>query len=484
MLFDHKKKINILIGLIIFMSFSLTAAINFHNYSNVIMDDIENISKLTSTNIYSTINNELTKPIFVSLTMANDSFLKDWLLEEKLHPNDSEHQKYLIEYLKGLRIKYDYNSVFLISEYSKIYYHYNGINKVISKDDPHDVWYYDFIDKRSPYLLDVDLDEVDNNVMTVFVNCRIEDDDRELLGVTGVGVKMQQIQEILKAFEDNYDLEAYLVNSEGLVQVHTDKSKIERYNIFDDEYVATNRDHIISSKYSMNVFRINDSSYNGFLITRYIDELDWYIIIKKDTSELESAFRSQIIVDFVVMFVLTIVMIMLSNNLIESHDSQISKLSKYDQLSGLLNRRGFDEALSDTINHLTDKSRSKYAIIFDIDRFKQINDNYGHNFGDKVIQAVANISSDKIDTFGILSRWGGDEFAAIIDGKEEFVVTLIEELMHEIKSDKDLMSYGISISVGITKLRALDTTETVMGRVDNGMYTAKRDGKGKYVIIN
>lgn len=473
-----------MIGLIIFMSFSLTAAINFFNYSKVIMDDIENISKLTSTNIYSTINNELTKPIFVSLTMANDSFLKDWLIEEKIRPNYSEHQKDLIEYLKGLKIKYDYNSVFMISEFSKIYYHYNGINKVISKDDDHDIWYYNFVDKRNSYLLDVDLDEVDNNVMTVFVNCRVENDDRELLGVTGVGVKMQQIQEILKAFEDNYDLEAYLVNSEGLVQVHTDRSKIENYNIFDDEYASTNRDHIISSKYSMNVFRINDSTYNGFLITRYIDELDWYIIIKKDTSELESAFKSQIMVDFIVMFVLTIIMILLSNNLIENHDNQIRKLSKYDQLSGLLNRRGFDEELSNTINNLNEDSRSKYAIIFDIDRFKQINDNYGHNFGDKVIQSVANISRDKIENFGILARWGGDEFVAILDGKEEFVITLVEELINDVRNDKDLMSYGITISVGITKLRTVDTTELVIGRVDNGMYTAKRDGRSKYVMIN
>lgn len=101
MIKNIKYKINLLVSTIIIFGFIAIIFINYNNYSKIIKDDIKNISKLTSTNIYSDINNELTKPIFVSLTMANDSFLKDWLLEETSMINDEKHLVKLQNYLKG-----------------------------------------------------------------------------------------------------------------------------------------------------------------------------------------------------------------------------------------------------------------------------------------------------------------------------------------------------------------------------------------------
>lgn len=118
---------------IVLIGFICITIINYCTYGIVIRDDIRNISRLTSLNIFSSISNELTKPIFVSLTMANDSFLKSWLRGE----NDSPEQiAELQDYLNGLKRKYDYSSVFLVSAKTNIYYHYNGINKVISGMTP------------------------------------------------------------------------------------------------------------------------------------------------------------------------------------------------------------------------------------------------------------------------------------------------------------------------------------------------------------
>lgn len=82
------KHTNIIISAIILIGFFIISFANYYTYSKVIKDDIENISKLTSSNIYAEINSELTKPIFVSLTMANDAFLKSWLREESIHEDD------------------------------------------------------------------------------------------------------------------------------------------------------------------------------------------------------------------------------------------------------------------------------------------------------------------------------------------------------------------------------------------------------------
>lgn len=79
----NRKKLVILLSLLIFLSLFTITILDYHNYSDIIKDDILNITKLASTNIYSEIQIELIKPIFVSLTMANDEFLTDWIVEQK-----------------------------------------------------------------------------------------------------------------------------------------------------------------------------------------------------------------------------------------------------------------------------------------------------------------------------------------------------------------------------------------------------------------
>ncbi|MGB4439304.1 MAG: cache domain-containing protein, partial [Sedimentibacter sp.] len=211
MIKNFKYKINLLVSAIIILGFIAIIFINYNNYSKIIKDDIKNISKLTSTNIYSDINSELTKPIFVSLTMANDSFLKDWLLEEKTMIDDEAHLLKLQNYLKGFEVKYGYNSVFLVSDKTKKYYHYAGILKTIDEKNAHDQWYFNFINDNETNVLDVDNDEAANNTLTVFVNCRIQDENNVLMGVTGVGLEMNQIQTMLMSFEEDYGLEAFLI---------------------------------------------------------------------------------------------------------------------------------------------------------------------------------------------------------------------------------------------------------------------------------
>ena len=107
-----KHRINVTITIAIVIGFMLTVIINTLAYNSIIKEDIKNITKLSSTNIYSEINNELIKPIFVSLTMANDSFLKEWLKRERIGETEPSE---LVTYLAGLKDKYNYNSVFMVS---------------------------------------------------------------------------------------------------------------------------------------------------------------------------------------------------------------------------------------------------------------------------------------------------------------------------------------------------------------------------------
>ena len=123
-------KISIVISSIMLIGIIISSIIVYNSYSRVITDNTKSIAELSATNIYSEINNELTKPIYVSLTMASDTFVKDWLFNEDI-ASISE----ITAYLEGVKEKYYYSSVFLVSTDSLSYFHFDGIHKTISPTD-------------------------------------------------------------------------------------------------------------------------------------------------------------------------------------------------------------------------------------------------------------------------------------------------------------------------------------------------------------
>ena len=476
-------RINLIIAAIIIFGFIATTLINYNTYSVVINDDIKNISKLTTTNIYSNINNELTKPIFVSLTMANNNFLKEWLANEAENKNNDEYIKKLQHYLLGLKDKYNYNSVFVVSDKSKNYYHYEGVQKSISEENQHDAWYYSFAKSSKLYDLDVDNDEVKDNKLTVFVNCRIEDSEGDLMGVAGVGLEMEKVQTILKDFEDDFDLEAFLVDPNGVVQVHTNGELIETLNIFENTSINKFGDSIIANKEGLEILRYKEEGVDGYLITRYIDELDWYLVVKKDTSVLANSFKSQMIKDLLIIGLVLMLLIILSTGLLRKYNKQMNSLAKTDQLTKISNRRAFDEHIIEATEDYTKNKRIFNVFLFDIDGLKKVNDTQGHLFGDKVIFEMGKLSQDLIGDSGVISRWGGDEFAGIIYGTLDEAEKIAKDIVEYTYNSKKFKDYGITISLGLTPGKELDTSESVMNRADMGLYEAKVGGKNRMHIL-
>ncbi|MFA9463015.1 MAG: diguanylate cyclase domain-containing protein [Velocimicrobium sp.] len=473
-----KIKINILIVATILTGFLCICVMSSVTYNRIIRDDIKNISKLTSTNIYSDINNELTKPIFVSLTMANDSFLKTWLRDEETMVDSKKHEQKLLDYLNGIREKYNYESVFLVSNKTNNYYYYNGINKVISNQNEHDQWYYDFLNTKKLYDLEIDTDEANENRWSIFINCRIEDEDGNLLGVTGVGLELNQVQELLESFGKDFDLEAMLFDKEGNVLIDSDYEWKKR-NVFDIPVLKENKQVLLNNYYTLDVYNYKDKESSGYVITRYIDDLDWYLLIKKDTTILVDTLEEQILKEFFIIIPVILCVLWIVLRLMKRNDSKLMKLAKIDPLTDMLNRRGFNEALE---YMLTNSQRSFYVFVLDIDHFKTINDSYGHLIGDKIIKLVGSIVQEHLSKHGILARWGGDEFTGYIYGEEEEVIRIVDAIFAAMNQDVKLKEYQLTSSLGLTSFQKIDTVDTILCRADQALYEAKMQGRNRYVI--
>ena len=161
--------------------------------------------------------------------------------------------------------------------------------------------------------------------------------------------------------------------------------------------------------------------------------------------------------------------------------AEIKKLSETDPLTGLYNRRGFENALARSLSDITDKTRVSIVSI-DMDDLKKINDKYGHSEGDYALMILATALKAFVNDNEICARFGGDEFSAVLISEdpgrsEEFLNTFSEALKSASKASGK--PYVIHASMGLCELKGGDTKHIIacMQTADQHMYMNKRSYK-------
>ncbi|WP_022939905.1 GGDEF domain-containing protein [Psychromonas hadalis] len=159
---------------------------------------------------------------------------------------------------------------------------------------------------------------------------------------------------------------------------------------------------------------------------------------------------------------------------------QLEKLAKRDALTGLRNRVGLSKYLIEGEEKAQDHNIPFSLIFVDIDFFKKINDQHGHNVGDQLLIQFGRSISENIRQQDKLARWGGEEFIILcMDTQQDKAVTLAEKLC-KLLADKPLLD-GITItaSFGIAQLHKDESTTSFLERADNALYKAKTNGRNQ-----
>ncbi len=155
----------------------------------------------------------------------------------------------------------------------------------------------------------------------------------------------------------------------------------------------------------------------------------------------------------------------------------LQKLSVTDELTGLLNRRGFHAALNRVLDESYRYEESGFLSLVDLDRFKDVNDTFGHEAGDKVLQRVAEILKKNTRSTDYTARIGGDEFAVIfVRAKGAPLFTRLEQLQRDLNSSYVLYNgnrIGIEASIGTTQFRARSDASSLIRRADDALYAQK-----------
>lgn len=170
--------------------------------------------------------------------------------------------------------------------------------------------------------------------------------------------------------------------------------------------------------------------------------------------------------------------------LLSMHESALK-----DPLTGAYNRRVFNDRLLSEFSYATRHDRSLVLLMIDVDHFKSVNDTYGHQAGDQVLQSVAVQVGSTLRAEDICARWGGEEFAVLVRDTSPADAMIIAERVRALVAASHVEWAGqcirTTVSVGMACSLGLDASEdahVLLGRADEALYEAKRGGRNRVCI--
>jgi diguanylate cyclase (GGDEF)-like protein/PAS domain S-box-containing protein len=167
-------------------------------------------------------------------------------------------------------------------------------------------------------------------------------------------------------------------------------------------------------------------------------------------------------------------------------ETELQRLASTDALTQSSNRRHFFECAHREFEQARLNGTPMAFLLLDIDDFKVVNDSYGHQEGDKVLQRIAESGRAALRRGDLFGRIGGEEFAAVFPGcAPDMAMQVAERLQREIQRlsfSHDDQTFGITVSQGLSSLTAEDeSVDSLFARADAAMYQAKREGKNRII---
>jgi diguanylate cyclase (GGDEF)-like protein len=166
------------------------------------------------------------------------------------------------------------------------------------------------------------------------------------------------------------------------------------------------------------------------------------------------------------------------NELLLAQAFRLEELATTDALTGVFNRRKFNELIRMEIERVNRYGKPLSFVIVDIDKFKHVNDTLGHEAGDQVLVLLATLVAGCIRTADTLARWGGEEFVLLLPHVDlAGAVELAERLRQLVRTSRP--SPGVTISCGVAEYRPPETPDALFARADTALYRAKDLGRDR-----
>ncbi len=477
----EKTRLIVWLGVILALGFLTTSVLGFLASRNSVRTNIiEQGLPQTGDNVYSEIQKDILRPIAISAQMAQDTFMRDWLLSGERDPRQ------VVRYLDNIKQKFNANTSFLISERTRTYYYGAGVLKKISETNPLDAWYFRVRTMQQPYETNADPDKANRDTMTIFINYRVLDYAGQYIGVTGVGITLSTMRGVIQSIEKRFQRRVYFTDQSGEITLANPAEQNLRGSIRDLPGLSSIAGQILGGTAKPVQLMYTRGGDTIQVNSRFIPELHWHLIVEQDEAEAIRPFTRLLGVNLAVSTLATVLVLGLTFLTVNRYQRRLEHVAMTDPLTGIANRQMGESLLDQAFKDVRRTHQTLSLLLFDIDHFKRINDRHGHPAGDAVIRTVAQLARNAVREGDVVARWGGEEFLVLLkECKLEEALEVAEKIRAAIAShDFGLSAEPVTVSLGATQRTPNELWAAFVARSDKALYAAKDAGRNRVVQAN
>ena len=420
--------------------------------------------------VYELVRDELLRPLYIAETFA--STVEFTATMDSPDFDEANLLRHLQRMEQDLGLKF-----FVASERTRRQYFSDGTTLDLVEGEV--AWYFEAQEQDKDFM--ADLGQVGD--VHLFFDVKMYGSQREFLGYVGVGMHLQQFIDTFDRYKARYGYDFLFVNDQNeiiltslpeLVVTDAHIPKLESLEWFD---------HGDSSQggHDSEIVQVDDED---FLISEYgIQELGWRLLLLIPLEARQAQTTRSFVISAVTAVVSVLLLALTVFYLMLLYKQNLEKKTEVDLLTGLPNR-AFIQRYYDQIQR---DDGSLCAIIIDLDRFKKINDTYGHEAGDRVLKAAATVFKDVLRDKDVVGRWGGEEFVMLLPATSvDTGVRIAERARRKLENLKiELRDADVSItaSFGVAFSPARnETLADLLARADKVLYEAKEMGRNQVML--
>ena len=434
--------------------------------------------------------------------LLQDDFLRDWILAGEVN------EEALRVFLENVRERYGMLDASIVSDRSETYYGTDGRTLALSPENTErDGWYYLYRDAD----VDTNIDAwyyPETGMVGMWVNTAIRDTDGRFLGVTGGGVELEDFSATLHAFGELPEVQVYLARRDGRLVYASDRLLLKSHACTSSLWDIPLGD-LFPDEPSTGSWAIVDSfGVTGpMLFVGYSDTWDTFVILEKSGNSIRARMRSTVLNSLATAGVLTLaftfftlLMVRVARTRIDSQARRLEELAGKDMLTGLDNRLRFTETVMSEYARVCRTGEKSSLLLMDLDRFKDVNDTFGHPVGDTVLAKAAAVIRANVRDTDHVARFGGEEFIILLPGTSTEGARMAAEKIRSAVSEctfpapaeelRITASFGVaplvedesSVSCSDGSPKPATRVDQAYQKADEALYRAKRNGRNRVEV--
>ncbi len=457
--------------LAIVLILSLCGAFFYATYNAIenIVAEQSRVQQEAVSPVYELVRDELLRPLYIAETFASSI---DFTVAMDSPDFDEE---LLLRRLRDMEEDLGL-TFFFASELTRKQYLSNGTTLDLIEGEV--AWYFEAQEQGKDFM--ADLGQVGD--VHLYFDVKVYGSEREFLGYVGVGMHLQQFIDTFDRYKARYGYDFLFVNDQDeiiltslpeLVVTDAYIPKLESLEWFAHGDAPGSHDS--------EIIQVDDED---FLISEYgIQELGWRLLLLIPLEARQAQTTRSFVISAATAVISVLLLALTIYYLMLLYKQNLEKRAEIDSLTGLPNRafiqRYYDQMQRD--------GGTLCAIIIDLDRFKKINDTYGHEAGDRVLEAAASVFKEVLRDKDIVGRWGGEEFVMLLPATSvetgmaiaERARKRLENLTIELRESNVSITASFGVAFGPASDESL---ADLMDRADKVLYEAKENGRNQVML--